>query len=271
MHILFIGYGKTSQRVAKQLFELGYQLTTISQSLKTDLYADHLIQDVHTLDLNRVKKIDAVFILLAPKDGGVDAYLKMYLESTQSIIQSLKHHPIKRIVVVSSTRVYGENNGEIITDQSAVKPLDEQGKILYAMENTYLKAFGEKCIIVRPTGIYGTSIVRMVKLAQSMEIYPNIHWSNRIYIEDLARFLVHILHVEHPKNTYLCSNNRPLPLHDVICWFQRQLKLPELTLQADIYSGKKIMATRMNGSGFELNHPDCFQDYLKLLQQNTSS
>ncbi len=36
MHILFIGYGKTSQRVAKQLFEKGHQITTISRSEKTD-------------------------------------------------------------------------------------------------------------------------------------------------------------------------------------------------------------------------------------------
>ncbi len=34
MHILFIGYGKTSQRVAKQLFETGHQITTISRSEK---------------------------------------------------------------------------------------------------------------------------------------------------------------------------------------------------------------------------------------------
>jgi len=57
MHILFIGYGKTSERVAKQLFEQGHQISTISQSPKTDSFATHLIQDVHQLDLTAVAPI----------------------------------------------------------------------------------------------------------------------------------------------------------------------------------------------------------------------
>ncbi|EOR10072.1 hypothetical protein F896_00192 [Acinetobacter genomosp. 15BJ] len=32
MHILFIGYGKTSQRVAKHLFEQGHHISTISHN-----------------------------------------------------------------------------------------------------------------------------------------------------------------------------------------------------------------------------------------------
>jgi pyrroline-5-carboxylate reductase len=56
MHILFIGYGKTSQRIAQFLFEQNsnqqrHQITTISRSPKTDVYANHLIQDVHDLNL----------------------------------------------------------------------------------------------------------------------------------------------------------------------------------------------------------------------------
>lgn len=50
MHILFIGYGKTSQRVAKQLFQQDHQITTVSRSAKDDDFAQHLIQDIQQLD-----------------------------------------------------------------------------------------------------------------------------------------------------------------------------------------------------------------------------
>ncbi|OTG87994.1 NAD(P)-dependent oxidoreductase [Acinetobacter sp. ANC 4558] len=266
MHILFIGYGKTSQRVAKQLFELGYQLTTISQTAKTDLYANHLIQNINQLNLTNIKPIDCVFILLAPNEGGIEAYQKTYLDSTQPIIKALKHHPLKKLIVVSSTRVYGENKGESIDDESMIQPIDEQGQILYEMENTYLKAFPQLCSIVRPTGIYGLSVQRMITLAEKTEIYPNIHWSNRIHIDDLARFLVHLLHVEHIKKTYICTNNRPIPLHEIVQWFQQQLNLPKLVLGNQPCSGKKIFAHRMIDSGFQLKHTDCYQDYLALLK-----
>ena len=266
MHILFIGYGKTSQRVAKQLFELGYQVTTISRSPKTDLYANHLIQDIHQLDLMQVKPIDYVYILLAPSERGVDAYRETYFASTKPIIQALKNHPIKKIIAVSSTRVYGENSGEIIDDESLIQPIDEQGEILYAMEKAYLNAFPEQCCVVRPSGIYGTSVERMIKLAKTTLTYPNIHWSNRIHIDDLVAFLVHMLHVEHFEKTYICSDSIPIPLYKIIQWFQQKLDLPQLVLEAEQLSGKKIMAQRMLKSGFQLKHQDCFDEYLKLLK-----
>jgi len=105
MHILFIGYGKTSERVAKQLFEQGHQISTISQSPKTDSFATHLIQDVHTLDLSAAAPIDWVYVLLSPKLRGVEAYQHIYLDSVQPIITALKSHPVKRMGVVSSPRV----------------------------------------------------------------------------------------------------------------------------------------------------------------------
>ena len=112
MHILFIGYGKTSRRVAKQLFEQGHQISTISSSPKTDSFATHLIQDVHKLNLTTVTPIDWVYVLLSPKQSTVEGYQYTYLDSVQPIVTALKQHPVQRIVVVSSTRVYGQNAGE---------------------------------------------------------------------------------------------------------------------------------------------------------------
>lgn len=266
MHILFIGYGKTSTRVAKQLFQQGHQITTISQSPKTDVYANHLIQDVHQLNLTQIKLIDWVYILLSPSQSTVEGYQQTYVDTVVPITNALKQHPVQRIVVVSSTRVYGENAGECIDDESAIRPVDEQGRLLWKMEQLYQQAFPERCVVIRPTGIYGTSVARMIKLAESTKTYANMHWSNRIHIDDLARFLAQLIHVEHPEKSYICSNNQPIALHEIILWFQRQLNLPELVLQSQKQTGKRIYATRMKEMGFQLEHEDCFRDYKKSLE-----
>jgi 3-hydroxyisobutyrate dehydrogenase-like beta-hydroxyacid dehydrogenase len=87
MHILFTGYGKTSRRVAKQLFEQGHQISTISQSPKTDSFATHLIQDVHQLDLTAVAPIDWVYLncisyvagsVVAPKPASVPCCISIH-------------------------------------------------------------------------------------------------------------------------------------------------------------------------------------------------
>ena len=267
MHILFIGYGKTSRRVAKQLFEQGHQITTISQSPKTDEFATHLIQDVHQLNLTQIKPIDWAYVLLSPSQNSIEGYQQTYVDSIAPIVAALKQHPVQKIVVVSSTRVYGENKGEHTDDESCIQPVDEQGRLLLKMEQLYQQAFPKQCIIIRPTGIYGISVARMIKLAEMTQSYPQIHYSNRIHIDDLARFLAQLIHVEHPENSYIVTNNQPIPLPEIIQWLQRQLNLPELVLESEALSGKRIYATRMEKTGFKLEHVDCFGDYLRMLEK----
>ena len=256
MHILFIGYGKTSQRAAKLLFAQGHQITTISRSPKTDAHANHLIQDVHQLDLSGIAPVDAAYVLLSPNASTAEAYQQTYVDTVQPIAQALKKHPIQKIIVVSSTRVYGENAGERVDDETIPIPCDEQGRLLLQMEQLYQSAFPAQCVIVRPAGIYGTSAARMQKLAEMTKSYPNIHWANRIHIDDLARFLVHLLHVEHAEKSYICTNNQPQPLHERILAMQRSLSLPELVLESGRETGKRIFAERMVACGFKLEYRD---------------
>lgn len=267
MHILFIGYGKTSQRVAKPLFDLGHHISTISSTTKTDPYATHYAQDIHTLDLSNLPSIDWVYVLLSPQQTGVEGYKNVYLDSVKPIVSALQKHPIQRIVVVSSTRVYGEDQGGVIDDNSLLQPLDEQGRILQQMEQAYLETYPNRCTIIRPTGIYGTSVTRMKRLAENYKTYPCVHWSNRIHIDDLANFLVYLMQIEHVKESYIVSNSQPVPLHEVLQWFQQQLDLVPLTLESERITGKKVYATHLQHSGFMLQHQDAFADYLTLLEK----
>ena len=256
MHILFIGYGKTSQRVAKQLFAAGHQITSVSLSEKTDHFAHHLYQDVNVLDLTHLKPIDCVYILLSPKDN----YKATYVQTVSSILDALSHHPVKRLIAVSSTRVYNGHVAQDINDETPLKPNDEKGQLLQQMEQLYQHAYGKKCVIVRPTGIYGTSVARMIKLAQTTQTYTQCHWSNRIHIDDLSNFLASLATQKMVRQSYIASDSVPYPLHEIILWFQQQLGLPKLTYTPQQETGKKIKANHM-----QVTHKDCFKVYQSLL------
>lgn len=268
MHILFIGYGKTARRVAKHLFEQGHHLSTISRSAKTDCYARHYTQNIAQLDLSMLPPIDVVYVLLAPSQTGLEAYQQTYVESIVPIVQALQAHPVQRIIVVSSTRVYGEQAGERIDDESMIQPADAQGQILRNMELLWQAYYSERCVIVRPTGIYGTSIHRLKRLAEQTQSYANIHYNNRIHIDDLARFLAVLADVPDPAVSYIVSNNQPVPMHEILLWLQQQLHLPPLTLASTQLTGKQIYATRMCATGFECEHVICFNDYAALLVEH---
>ena len=78
MHILFIGYGKTSSRVAKQLFQQNHQITTVSRSPKSDDFAQHITQDIDQLDLSQIDPVDAVYVLLAPSRNSALSSIEAY-------------------------------------------------------------------------------------------------------------------------------------------------------------------------------------------------
>ena len=159
----------------------------------------------------------------------------------------------------------------MVNDDSRIVPSDAQGQILYEMEQQYLKAHPNKTIIVRPSGIYGTSVARLQKMALQQHTYPNLHWSNRIHIDDLVGFLAALLSVENFASSYIVTNNQPVLLHEIVQWFQQQMYLPLVKVETQKITGKKLYATRLTQLGFELKHQDCFADYLHLLQDKHSS
>ncbi len=127
--------------------------------------------------------------------------------------------------------MYGENAGEIIDDFSEIHPNDAQGHILRNMELFWQKYYPTQSVIVRPTGIYGTSIARLKKMAENHQSYPNIHYSNRIHIDDLARFLAFMADYESHQASYIVTNNQPLPLHEVIVWFQKKIGIARINFR----------------------------------------
>ena len=80
-----------------------------------------------------------------------------------------------------------------------------------------------------------------------------------------------MIHVEHPESSYIVSNNQPQLLHEVLQWFQQQMGLPVLKLESEQVTGKKLYATRMQKTGFELKRTDCFEDYLELMRKSNPS
>lgn len=259
MRILFIGYGKTSRHVAKQLFAQGHEIVAVSRSSVTDSHIQHLQQDIHQLDLSTITAIDCVYILLSPDQRDVQAYQQTYVDSIVPIVEALKSHPVQRVVLVSSTRVYAENEGHWVDDDTVIQPADAQGEVLYEMEQKWRQCYAEKLVIVRPSGIYSGDSVYMERLAQSTTIYPHVHYANRIHQQDLINFLVILATLTQPKASYIVSNLEPLALHSMILALQRQLGLAQLSLEnSKKMTGKRLDPKNLREMDFIWQYPTYF-------------
>lgn len=101
---------------------------------------------------------DWVVNCAASAGGGVEDYRALYLEGTRNLVEWLSSTPPKKYVYTSSTSVYGQTEGELVTETSPTDPAAETGRILVRAEQVLLEASqasGFPAVILRLAGIYG--------------------------------------------------------------------------------------------------------------------
>ena len=169
--VLIIGYGDIGQRVSRLLPE--HQIIGISRN--------NNIQDHNTswhqwdwlsgrsLELPNVE-ISTVIVILKPTSFDENGYQTGYLKAAEIIIKNLNQSlDYQKLVVVSSTRVYGEKNGRGITETAAPQPDDFRGHIILEYEKIMRDQSKVEPLILRPSGLYDPKQKWMQKFINSFE------------------------------------------------------------------------------------------------------
>lgn len=217
-NILIIGQGTIGKPVAEHLAKQGHHITTVARSPKS--YDDASIsfwqKDATTLTASELADFEQIVIIVAPshsvhaRSDRTQAYETTYLKTCQHIA-SLDLPNVQRVLFVSSTSVYGENGGESIDITTPAKPSTDTAHVLLRAEQALQETFAERCIIVRPSGIYGEHSERMIRLAHNAHTdgVPSEHYTNRIHQDDLVFILCQILTLPNPQNLYIASDDDP--------------------------------------------------------------
>lgn len=260
MNILLLGCGKLGKEVAIKLHRQGHCITCISRS-KKELPEDiiHLCQDIHHLDLNTCPVFDKVYVIISPQESSLSAYYHTYLQSIKSIYQALSHQldRLQHIIYISSTRIYHQNNGEIIDDDTLIMPYnhaDPLAKVLISSELLYQAYFGEKAIIIRPSGLYSGDSKRLMSLAKNLTKIDECHYMNLIHRQDVADFLVYLNSINNPMSSYILTA-KSYVRGDFLNTLRQKQGLPAITMADNLpITGKRMIAKRLSESGFELSH-----------------
>jgi nucleoside-diphosphate-sugar epimerase len=121
--------------------------------------------------------------------GGEEAYRKVYRDGCQNLI---KRFPDARLIFTSSSSVYAQANGELVTEESETIPDRETGRILLETESLVVAAGG---VVARLAGIYGPGRSVLLKkfLANEAVIEEaGERYINQIHRDDAAAALSHI-------------------------------------------------------------------------------
>ena len=220
---------------------------------------------------------DVMIYALAAAGFNDDDYRLAYVDGVANVIAALGTNlaGLKRLIFVSSTGVYHQNDGSIVDEASATEPARFNGQRMLEGEQKIL-ATG-KGTNVRFSGIYGPGRLRMINRVASGNFTPPSRSSltNRIHVDDCAGVLAHLvgqLESGDIDDCYLASDDRPATTTDVESFIASELGLQhapseehqEMT-SGRIAGSKRCSNARLRASGYSFKHPDYRSGYHELI------
>lgn len=218
----------------------------------------------------------AVFAVGA--DGGTEqAYRKAYLDGLAGFLEWLadEGQRPRRIVMTSSTSVYGQRRGEHIDEKSPTHPTQFRGETLLASEGL-LAASGIPSVVVRLGGIYGPRRTSMIDRARDgkLRLRPQEHFTNRIHRDDAAGLIHHLLFHDAPAPLYLGVDNESAEEGEVYRWLAKQVggPTPEDEVEGEPSGRRRTAGSKRcsnqlaRESGYAFYYPTFREGYGELIE-----
>jgi nucleoside-diphosphate-sugar epimerase len=278
VNILIAGCGDIGTRLGLKLAADGHGVWGLKRTTATltppirPLRADLTRPD--SLVLPR-EPFEYVFYTVAA-DGYSEAhYRAAYVDGVAHLLAALAaagQQP-RRVLLVSSTSVYAQRQGEWVDEHSPATATGFSGRCLREGEELLWRG-PYPATVIRFAGIYGPGRTRLIDSLRtgSARCLRGV-FSNRIHSEDCARALRHLMALDHPEALYLGVDDSPAPLCEVLGWLAHRLGVagPQVADEARddarqrSVSNKRCSNARLRASGFEFLYPGYQQGYEAML------
>ena len=173
-----------------------------------------------------------------PPDAGRDERLRRF-------VAALPHKPA-RFVYISTTGVYGDCRGAVVTEDTPVNPGSRMAKPRVDAED-FLRGWTDNLVVLRVPGIYGPGRLGVERLAAEEACLreEDANPGNRIHVDDLVACCLAALSVDTPFGTYNVGDGD----HRSATWFAREVArqagLPEPRQISRAQAAEEFSAMRL--------------------------
>lgn len=207
----------------------------------------------------RPENFDAVIHCASTRGGDVDLYRRVYLDGARNLLDRFVG---STILFTSSTSVYGQKNGEWVTEESETVPARETGRILLETERLILGSGG---IIARLAGIYGPG--RSALLQKFLKGHAGVdpqhdRYVNQVHRDDIAAALLHLLDRQpRAPEIYNVVDNQPILQSECYRWLAKKLDRPVPPIARSTSepkrgrSNKRVSNARLRATGWSPRYP----------------
>ncbi len=215
---------------------------------------------------------EVVVIATAAGERTEAAYRSAYVEATANVLDALERDGVapRRILFVSSTAVYGDFDGALVTEDSPAESTAPTARLVREAEQVLLDR-SDRGTVLRLSGIYGPGRTRLIDQVRSgAAVLPaEAQWTNRIHRDDAAAAIVHLVTaVAEPAPVYLGSDELPVDLGEVLRFLAAELGLPEPPRgeAASTRGGaRRVDSGLLRSTGFSFTYPTYREGYRAVL------
>ncbi|MBT1120325.1 NAD-dependent epimerase/dehydratase family protein [Stutzerimonas nitrititolerans] len=200
-------------------------------------------------------------------------YRQAYVEGLRNVLGWLEQRGQrpKRLLFLSSTGVYGQNQGEWIDETSPTEPNGFTGQVMLEAERLALNS-GLPATLVRMGGLYDPArpwLQNQIRAGLRVDREPP-QYSNRIHRDDAAGLLAFLLQADLRgvalDDCYLGVDNDPAPLHEVVDWLRERLDVTHWAEQSMTRraGSKRCSNARARALGWTPKYPSYRDGYARV-------
>ena len=216
--VLLAGCGDLGLRVAQRLRARGDEVWALRrQPPESDDSGMHWLRGDLTQPMSLrglPTGITQLVYLPTPDRRDAAAYRATFVDGLHHLLDALGRDSLQRVLLVSSSAVYGEHGGDWVDEDTPPAPPGFNGAVLLEAEQ-WLAAQSPTSIVLRLAGLYGPGRVQLLERLRAGQVAvprTSLHWANRIHVDDAAAAVVHLLQLTDPLPLYLGVDSTPLPL-----------------------------------------------------------
>jgi nucleoside-diphosphate-sugar epimerase len=265
--VVILGCGFVGARVARLFSQAGWDVTGVTRSegsaarLRAEglrVVACDIADEAGLWAARELHGADAVICAGRSGGGHEECYRRVYLQGVRNAMGCLKPG---RVLFVSSTSVYAQNDGSWVTEESPAEPTAATSRVLREAEEVTLSGDG---VVARLAGIYGPG--RSVLLRKFFSKTAVIEGDggrhlNQIHADDAAGALFHLIEHDLPGGIYNVSDDEPLTQLACYEWLANYLGEalpPRGTIETQRKRGltdKRVSNAKLRGLGWGLVYP----------------
>jgi nucleoside-diphosphate-sugar epimerase len=284
MRVLIVGCGYAGLALANELVRQGHEVFGLRRGAPEELRAagvSPLIADITRPDTLQglPRDYDWVVNCAASGGGSAEEYRQLYLEGNRNLVAWLAERPPRKFVYTSSTSVYAQNDGSLVTEQSPAQPEASTARVLGETEALLLAAARNQfpAVILRVAGIYGPgrghAFKQFLRGEARME-GDGSRYLNMIHREDLSGVIRAALERGRPGEIYNAVDDEPVSQAAFFGWLAAELDRPlppTMAVEQDLWRKRGVTNKRVSNAklraelAYQFKYPDFRAGYRELL------